>query len=210
MPALHLATFTCDVTPPLGHPLCGGWIAPVRGVDDPLRALGVVLLGMGQPVVLCALDWCGLRNEANFAWRRALAQAVGTVPEKVAVQCVHPHNAPFADLEAQRLIEEAGAAPSLERKFFDQAVRETATAVKASLAKRVPFTHIGLGQAKVEQVASNRRIPGGPDGKMKFWRGSSTRDPKARAEPEGLIDPWLKTLSFWNDSQPLAALNYYA
>ena len=35
MAALHLATFTCDVTPPLGHPLCGGWIEPVRGVDDP-------------------------------------------------------------------------------------------------------------------------------------------------------------------------------
>jgi hypothetical protein len=24
LPALHLATFTCDVSPPLGHPLCGG------------------------------------------------------------------------------------------------------------------------------------------------------------------------------------------
>jgi hypothetical protein len=28
MPELHLATFSCDVTPPLGHPLCGGWIKP--------------------------------------------------------------------------------------------------------------------------------------------------------------------------------------
>jgi hypothetical protein len=35
MPALHLSTFRCDVTPPLDHPLCGGWIEPVRGVDDP-------------------------------------------------------------------------------------------------------------------------------------------------------------------------------
>ena len=40
MPALHLTTFACDVTPPPGHPLCGGWIEPVRAVDDPLRALG--------------------------------------------------------------------------------------------------------------------------------------------------------------------------
>ena len=59
MPALHLATFRCDVTPPAGHPLCGGWIEPVRAVDDPLRALGVVLLGAGQPVVLTDFqtDW---------------------------------------------------------------------------------------------------------------------------------------------------------
>ena len=34
MPPLHLATFACDVTPPEEHPLCGGWIEPVRGVDD--------------------------------------------------------------------------------------------------------------------------------------------------------------------------------
>ena len=95
MPALHLATFSCDVTPPRGHPLCGGWIKPARAVDDPLRALGVVLLGMGRPVVLCAVDWCGLRNDAHQAWRRALAEATHTVPENVAVQCVHPHNAPF-------------------------------------------------------------------------------------------------------------------
>ncbi|HEV3448408.1 MAG TPA: hypothetical protein VG099_27475, partial [Gemmataceae bacterium] len=27
---------------------------------------------------------------------------------------------------------------------------------------------------------------------------------------EGLIDPWLKTLSFWNGAQPLAAMHYYA
>src|SRR5262245_66501150 len=67
MPALHLATFSCDVTPPVGHPLCGGWIEPVRGVDDPLKALGAILLGMGQPVVLCAVDWCALRNEAYEA-----------------------------------------------------------------------------------------------------------------------------------------------
>src|SRR5438552_15874468 len=103
MPALHLATFSCDVTPPLGHPLCGGWIEPVRAVDDPLRAIGVILLGMGQPIVLCAVDWCGIRNDANLAWRTALAKAVHTVPSHVAVHSVHPHNAPFADVDAQRL-----------------------------------------------------------------------------------------------------------
>ena len=37
---LHLGTFRFDVTPPLGHSLCGGWIKPVVGVDDPLEAIG--------------------------------------------------------------------------------------------------------------------------------------------------------------------------
>jgi hypothetical protein len=210
MPSLHLATFQADVTPPLGHPLCGGWIEPVRGVDDPLRALGVVLLGAGAPVVLCAVDWCGVRNDANLAWRQALAKAAHTTPERVAVHCVHPHNTPFADTEAERLLESvAGAPPSLDLKFFDRAVQQSADALKASLKHTSRFTHFGLGQARVEKVASTRRILGA-DGKVRFVRYSATKDPKVQAEPEGLIDPWLKTLSFWNEEQPLAALSYYA
>jgi hypothetical protein len=210
MPALHLATFHSDATPPLGHPLCGGWIEPVRGVDDPLRALGVVLLGAGAPVVLCAVDWCGMRNDANRAWRQALARAAHTTPERVAVHCVHPHNAPFADTEAQRLIEVVpGTTSSLDLKFFDKAVQQSADALREALKTTSEFTHIGIGRARVEQVASNRRILG-PDGKVKATRTSATRDAKVRAEPEGLIDPWLKTLSFWKGEQALAALHYYA
>ena len=210
MPALHLASFASDVTPPAGHPLCGGWIEPVRGVDDALWARGVVLLGAGAPIVLCAVDWCGIRNEAHRAWVRALADAAHTTAERVEVHCIHPHNAPFADVEAQRLLESVpGAPPSLDLRFFEQVVRRTADAVKASLAKTVRWTHIGLGKAKVDQVASNRRILG-PDGKVKFTRFSATKSKEVRDEPEGLIDPWLRTLSFWDGETPRAALHYYA
>jgi hypothetical protein len=210
MPALHLASFASDVTPPAGHPLCGGWIEPVRGVDDPLWARGIILLGAGAPIVLCAVDWVGIRNEAHRAWVRALATAAHTTPARVEVHCVHPHNAPFADIEAERLLESVPGAPlSLDLKFFDQVVRRTADAVKAALAKTMRWTHVGLGKAKVEQVASNRRILG-PDGKVKFTRTSATKEKAIRDEPEGLIDPWLRTLSFWDGDTPRAALHYYA
>jgi hypothetical protein len=210
MPTFHLATFTADVTPPVGHPLCGGWIMEARAVDDSLFAHGVVLLGMGEPVVLCAVDWCGLRNHAHQAFRQALAKATHTPTANVAVQCVHPHNAPFADTEAERLIQQTPKpATSLDLKFFDRAVEKTAEAAKAALAKTTPMTHYGTGRAKVEKVASNRRIIG-PDGKWKATRYSATKDEKVRDEPEGTIDPWLRTLSFWNGDQPLAALSYYA
>jgi hypothetical protein len=210
MPPLHLATFSADVTPPLGHPLRGGWIEPVRDVEDLLQAHGVILLGMGQPVVLCAVDWCGLRNDAHQRWRDALAKAAHTVPSKVAVHCVHQHNAPFADVGAERLLQAAKDAPrSLDLRFFDRAIDQTVTAVTKALGKTTPFTHIGLGEAAVRQVASNRRILG-PSGQVVAIRYSSCRDPKIRAEPEGLIDPKLKSLSFWNGSEPLAVLHYYA
>ncbi len=210
MPALHLATFTVDVTPPLGHPLCGGWIEPARGVDDPLRAVGVVLLGMGQPVVLCAVDWCGLRNDAHWVWRDALAAAAHTVPDHVALQTVHPHDTPFADLGAEEIAARVPGVPAgLDRKFYDRVVKQSADAVQVALARTRRFTHVGTGKGRVEQVASNRRVIG-PDGKVKFWRASATRNKEARAEPEGLIDPWLRTLSFWDGDRPLAALHYYA
>ena len=209
MPPFHLATFACDVTPPDDHPLCGGWITPVRGVDDPLKALGVVLLGGSKPVVLCAVDWTGLRNEAFRIWRAALASAAHTTPEHVSLHCVHPHNAPFADVEAEKLIAAAKAAKSLDLKYFDECVKKSADALKASLVKAVKFTHVGTGAGEVKEVASNRRVLG-DDGKVKFTRTSATKSKEARDAPEGLIDPKLRTLSFWDGEKALAALHFYA
>src|SRR5262249_38240750 len=94
-------------------------------------------------------------------------------------------------------------------KFYERAVRDSARALRESLKKTERFTHIGVGKAKVQQVASNRRVLG-PDGKVKFTRTSATKDPAAQAEPEGLVDPYLRTLSFWDGDRPLAALHYYA
>jgi hypothetical protein len=209
MPTYHLATFSVDVTCPEGHPLCGGWIEPARATDDPLKALGVVLLGQGKPIVLCVFDWTALRNDAHLAVRKALADAAHTTIEHVTVHAVHPHNAPFADVVAQKLLDEAKGPPSLDLKYFDKVVKDVAKACQDSLAKTKKFTHIGIGSATVKEVASNRRVLG-PDGKVKFTRTSATKNKEARDAPEGLIDPVLRTLSFWDGEAPLAALHYYA
>jgi hypothetical protein len=209
MPAYHLATFAVDVTPPEGHPLCGGWIEPVRAVDDPLKALGVVLLGQGKPLVLCVFDWVALRNDAHLSVRQALAEAAHTTVDHVTVHAVHPHNAPFADTVAQKLLDQAKGPPSLDLRFFARVVKDVARACNDSLARTRRFTHIGIGSAKVKEVASNRRVLG-PDGKVKFTRTSATKNQEARDAPEGLIDPILRTLSFWRGDTLLAALHYYA
>jgi hypothetical protein len=81
--------------------------------------------------------------------------------------------------------------------------------LREALEKPRRVTHFGIGQAQVEKVASNRRYLL-PDGKPAFNRMSATRDPKIRAQPEGVIDPWLKTLSFWDGATPVLALSAYA
>lgn len=208
---LRLARFRFDVTPPIGHSCCGGWIAPVQVVDDPLEAIGVVLLGAGPPIVLCAVDWTGLLNDAHRRWRQALAAAAGTTVDRVAVQCVHQHNAPMACLEAQQIVAAQGDLPSIvDPEFFEQCLQRGQQAVRQSLDSARRITHVAGGQGRVEQVASNRRVSRDATGRIIAMRGSSCRDEKLRALPEGIIDPWLKTVAFYDGDQPLALLHHYA
>jgi hypothetical protein len=87
-------------------------------------------------------------------------------------------------------------------------VKRTAAALKKGLMSPRRVTHVGTGQAKVERIASNRRWVSG--GKVSFSRMSATRDARARAAEEGIIDPWLKTLSFWDGETPVLGLSAYA
>ncbi len=209
-PHYRLAVFAADVTPPLGHPCMGGGIAPVKAIDDPLFALGFVLFGDGKPIVVTAIDWCEIRNDAYERWRTVLAETAGTSRERVLVTSLHQHDAPIADLTAQKLLDRHKAAGKIcDLDFHEQAVQRVAKALKASLKKARPITHYGIGQGKVAEVASNRRYLG-PDRKPRFNRMSATKDPKIRAAEEGTIDPWLKTLSFWDGDQALLALSCYA
>lgn len=209
-PSYTLSTFSADVTPPIGHPGMGGGVQPAKKIDDPLFAHGFVLKGAGKPIVLVALDWCEIRNDAYDRWRTVLAEAAGTDRERVLVTALHQHDAPIADLEAQRLLDQAKAKGKIcDLEFHERAVQKVAAALREGAKSAQPVTHLGIGQAKVEQVASNRRYLGA-DGKPRFGRTSATRDPKVRAMPEGTIDPWLKTISFWNGDTPLLALSCYA
>jgi len=208
---LRIAPFRFDVTPPLGHPCCGGWIKPVVAVDDPLEAIGIVLFGAGAPIVLCAVDWTGLLNEAHVQWRQALAEAAGTTADRVAVQCLHQHNAPFACLEAERIVQEQGDLPHIvDVAFFEECLQRARKAVQQATQKARPVTHVAHGQAKVEKVAANRRVFRDETGRIKAMRGSSCRNEELRALPEGLIDPWLKTVAFYDGDNKIAACHYYA
>jgi hypothetical protein len=209
-PALELSTFSAEVTPPLGHALMGGGIAPAAKIVDPLFARGIVLRGVDKPVVLVSVEWCELRNDAFARWRSVLAEAAGTTPERVLVSCVHVHDAPIADLAAQRLLEERRATGSIcDLEFHERAVQRVAQALGASLTASRRVTQLGVGQASVANLASNRRYLL-PDGKPTFGRTSSTRDALAHAAPEGTIDPLLRTLSFWDEERPVAVWHVYA
>lgn len=208
--SLRLSVFTADVTPPLGSPLCFNFIKSATEIEAPLTARGVILEGQGKPIVLCVADFVVLANESHDAWRDALAEAAGTTPDRVAMHVVHNHDSPGYDLGAALLLDEQGL-PDLtaSRKAHDAAIATTAEAARASRQNAVPVSHVGLGSAEVEQFASNRRLIG-EDGRLSLARMSSSRSPEARAAPEGIIDPNLDLVSFWNGDQAIAVLTFYA
>ena len=206
----RLSLFTADVTPPVGNPLYNGGPEIARVIVDPLQAHGLVLQGPDKPLVLVAVDWCEIRNESYERWRSVLAQAAQTDKERVLVSCIHQHDAAYSDYVAQQLLKANHVTEDLcDPQFDEQAIQRVVSALRQSLHNSIPITHIGTGQGKVEKIASNRRYVT-PDGKVSFERVSAEHDPVVRDLPIGLIDPWLKTISFWNGEKPVAAISCYS
>jgi len=204
---LHIAVFDVDATPPLGTDLSG--VAMTGSWDAGLRAKGVVITGAGKPIVLCAIDWCGIANEAYDVFKQTLADAAKTTPDRVTVNTLHQHDAPLVDFSTEKKLNERGITPNtFDGSFVREFLLRLSQAVKESMNKTKPVTHIGTGKAPVLQVASNRRIV--ENGKVVRWRASSCGEASWRAEPEGLIDPDVTLVSFWNEDKPLAVLTFYA
>jgi hypothetical protein len=205
--ALRVGAFDVDASPPVGSPLA--YDTNIE-VETPLSARGVVIVGKDQPIVLCAIDWIGIGNAAHVEFRKALAEAAGTTAERVAVHTLHQHDAPWCDFSVDELV----AKHQIAQRPFDSAfAREVLSRLKTAVAKAIgdarPVTHVGVSAAKVDRVASNRRILG-DDGRVAFVRYTATKDEKIREFPEGTIDPMLRMITLWNDDQPLVALSFYA
>ena len=173
--SVRVATFDVDVTPPVGSAMA---YDPVKRVDElTLRCRGVVLLGSDKPVVLCAVDWIGIGNGGQDAFREALAGAAGTTPDRVAVHTLHQHDAPGCDFAAEQILRELGVQKlgRFEGAFQRQVLQRAADAVTESLASAQVATHYGWGVGEVQKVASNRRILGA-DGNVSATRWTATKD----------------------------------
>ncbi len=205
--SLKVGVFKVNVTPPIGSPVA---YAKTRSIVDSLYAKGIVILSDEKPIVLCAVDWIGIANEGQDAWRESLAKAVGTTIDRISVHALHQHDGRRNDFTTARILENYGLGGWRYDTLVSQNIIKTVVrSIHIAMKNARPVSHLGFGEAKVEKVASNRRILG-EDGQVKIVRYSSTRDSAAIAAPEGLIDPWLKCVSFWNENKPIVVLNYYA
>ncbi|MDR2816490.1 MAG: hypothetical protein LBB62_07295 [Proteiniphilum sp.] len=205
---LYVSVFDIDATPPVGS-----WLAydlMVNTWDLGLRARGVVLTGIEKPIVLCTIDWIGISNESQDAFKKALAIAANTDSRHVVVHTLHQHDAPICDFTAEAILKEAGIElAGFNGDFARNTIERLKHAIGEALKKPQPVTHIKTGHAPVYRVASNRRIMK-EDGSMDVMRATACRDSALRAKPEGLIDPDVSLISFWNQDKPIAVLSFYA
>ena len=163
-----------------------------------------------QAIVLCSIDWSEIRNETYDLWRDALAEAAGTTRERVLISAIHQHDTPLGDLGAERILRSLDSPHQvIDPAFHKAALANVVNALKESLPSAEPVTHIGFGQGEVEKIASNRRYELA-DGTPKFNRGSACKNIAARHAPEGTVDPFLKSLSFWNGAREVAVYSVYA
>jgi len=205
-PSLRIGVFSFNATPPIGSPVA---YAMARSIQDSLKGKGIVILSDEKPVVICAVDWLGIANQGLEAWRKALADAAGTGIERVSIHALHQHDGARGDYTTARILSKYGLGGwRYDTAFIAGTIQESAEALTRALDHALEVTHMGYGQAKVEKVASNRRIMG-QGGKVAIIRWSRTTDSAAIAAPEGLIDPWLKSVSFWNGNEPVVNLIYY-
>ena len=155
--------------------------------------------------MLCAIDWIGISNESQDAFKEALAEAAGTIPNRVVVHTVHQHDAPISDFTSERLLIDNNLPPGCFDGTFDrEVIARLQVAIRQSLQRVRRVTHVGMGSAQVFEVASNRRV-NKRDGRVLTMRGSSCKDSLLRAMPEGLIDPEVSIVSFWENDTPVAA-----
>ena len=209
--ALRIATFSSDITIPIGHRCMGVLKTKSKTIDDALEAHGLVLLGSGPAVLLLALDWCEVRNGAYDQWREALADAANTTRDRVLVCCLHQHDAPVTDSGAQAYLDSVGLEGELyDVEFHERCIRDVVQKMSVAMEEAEPLTHVGIGQAKVDKVASNRRVVHA-DGSIRFDRYSrmSSDSYQAKAD-EGEVDPMLKTLTFYSGEKKVAQLSSYA
>ncbi len=204
---LRVGMFSIDASPLIGAPLA---YDPCVEVTTPLSFRGLVILGKDEPIVMCVVDWLGVANDAHRLWRKRIADTVGTRPERVALHAIHQHDAPRCDLSAAAYLAQTGHADAhYDVPWIRDVIDKSCQAVSRAVTEAVPFDSIGMGEAEVVEVASNRRILG-PDGKVIATRYTACTDPALRAADTGVVDPVLRSLSLWNDDTPIVVLTYFA
>ena len=235
---LRIATFQTNATPPIGYDMGYSVVKQIRepllakgvvitGAGKPIVMLAVDWVTIDGKA----------RDEWHALLAQAAGTTPDRVTVHHLHQHDAPRGDLAVFDERARLgLPEATPAGVPDKRTWVRSVMENSAAeLKKSLRRAQPVTHVGLGKADAERLGANRRIMGA-NGRVAMHRQSTYTNEypaevaarikvdadadghvlsiyhpeEAKAAPEGLIDPAVRVISFWNGNRALAALNYYA
>jgi hypothetical protein len=235
---LRIATFQTDATPPVGYdmgysvvkkigePLLAKGVV-ITGAGKPIVMVAVDWVTIdGQA-----------RDEWHALLAKAAGTTPDRVTVHHLHQHDAPRGdlAVFDERARLGLPEPTPAGVPDKGKWVRSVMASSAAALAKALPQARPVTHVGLGKANAERIGANRRIMGA-NGRVAMHRQSTYTNEypadvaarikvdadadghrlsifypeEAKAAPEGLIDPAVRVISFWNGNRPLVALTHYA
>jgi hypothetical protein len=151
-----------------------------------------------------------VHNESYDFLREAIAEAADVPVSNVALHCLHQHTAPAISTAAQRLhLKATNPRRIASAEYLTTTSEKIAAAIKECKTSWKPVTQIGVGKAIVERVASNRRLVRA-DGSIQGRSSNTKSSPQLRELPEGVIDPWVRTISFENSKSSHVQVHFYA
>ena len=235
---LRIATFQTDATPPIGYDMGYSVVKKfgepllVKGVVITGAGKPVVMVAVDWVTI----DGRA-RDEWHALLAQAAGTTPDRVTVHHLHQHDAPRGdlAVFDERARHGLPEPVAAGVPDKRTWVRSVMENSAAALTKALRQAKPVTHVGLGKANAERLGANRRIMGA-NGRVAMHRQSTYTNEypadvaarikvdadedghrlsiyhpeEAKAAPEGLIDPAVRVISFWNGDRPLVALTYYA
>ncbi|MGI6419115.1 MAG: hypothetical protein ACOX1P_26015 [Thermoguttaceae bacterium] len=194
-----------NITPPLGRPIVGNFIAPLStNVHDELHARCLVLDDGKTKLALVVLDLLAVSRDVSVEARQLIRQDTGIPPEHVLICAVHTHSACSA----------MGEAPLDEYHRF--VARRIADGVRIALGRLRP-AQAAFVTAEVPEHVFNRRwlmkpgtAPPNPFGTIDQVKMNPTIGSPDLVEPAGPTDPTVSILALREpEGKPIAVFSAY-
>ena len=210
MASVIARTFLVDVTPPIGGYMCGGLqTEPAIGVESRLSLRGLILDQDNRRYILASIEYTYLVGRSYARMIDMLSTAGQTSPDCVTLHAVHSHDAPLINEEAHAYVEKTVTDVHNEA-YFSDVLKRTGEAIDKELKEEgTEVAGTCFASAAVQKFASSRRILDENDQCQVRW--SVCRDPVVRNAPEGVIDPLLDQIVFYDTAgEPFTCLSFYA
>jgi len=182
-----------EITPPLGTPCSLGVDDELVEVWDETWVRALCFLGRDSaPVFLLFADVIGFSWEDRADVTAQLSNRLGCTDFELVLHSVHQHQAPNVRWHMFSELREYGL-NAVSREYYGFFVGAAAQAAERALADAADCVGMGFGEAPVSGIQSNRRLVG-DDGEivMRYSRPPE----ELKSEPEGHIDPLVRTLVF--------------